>query len=141
MAEMKEVDAQTQEAAFLEQISSEQGFSVLDLEVVGAEMEAEDWEELSPILEKSTVPLEPTIDTNEKEFADRFVEYPHTRRSDRDVILSGPVIGGWGPGRYHQNRALARQHLIEKYGADRVRTIGRYIRGRWAFMVLNLREA
>lgn len=64
----------------------------------------------------------------------------YSTRSPRDVILSGPVVGGWGPGRYHRSRRVAFAALKEKYGEARV-VPTRQVKGRWSFLVKNLRAA
>lgn len=84
-------------------------------------------------------PLVPTNDTAPSEFLDRFVEYGD--RGPRDVILSGPVRGGGGPGRYQPNRRVAWEAAVAKYGANRVRPLGRDVHKRWALIVKNLKEA
>lgn len=111
----------------------EQGFSVFELNLVGQE----------PFSQESPTdmqePLEPTIDTTEQEMDERFVFYPNVMRAPSDVVLSGPVIGGWGPGRYFQSKARAFEHFVEKYGNARVRKLDRSTKGRWAFLIKGLK--
>lgn len=82
-------------------------------------------------------PLLPGVSTTRKEFADRFVDY--SARGPDDMVLSGPIVGGHGPGRYFRNKALAKRYLILKFGAGRVRELERFTYGRWAFLIKNLR--
>ena len=81
-------------------------------------------------------PLKPGCDSLDKEFNERWVDY--SPRGPRDVILSGPVLAGWGPGRYFSNRRAAYMWALTKYGKERVSRV-RYTRGRWAFLIKNLR--
>jgi hypothetical protein len=101
-----------------------------------------DLEEAGDATEEVEGPVEvkPTIDTKERELEMGLVEYPHTKRGPRDVVLSGPVIGGWGPGRYFRNRRLATRHFIDKYGHARVGMVGGATKGRWAVLIRNLRQ-
>lgn len=83
-------------------------------------------------------PLLPWCDTTDDEFGTRWVDY--SDRGPRDVVLSGPVIGGWGPGRWHKNRRVAYWRLVAQFGEDRVKQM-RQSQGRWSFLVKNLRPA
>jgi len=85
----------------------------------------------------SVYALSPSCDTVPREFRDRFVDY--NLRGPRDVVLSGPVQGGTGPGRYHQNRRRAYYSLVDKYGADRVRWTEKQSYKRWSFLVRGLK--
>lgn len=66
----------------------------------------------------------------------RLVDY--TDRGPSDAVLSGPVLGGWGPGRYHRSRRVAYTYLVDKHGEDRVRNMSQS-KGRWSFLVKNLK--
>jgi CTP-dependent riboflavin kinase len=66
--------------------------------------------------------------------------YKKALRGPNDVVLSGPVIGGWGPGRYFRSKALAKRYLELKYGAERVRSTGGWTRGRWAYLIKDLKR-
>lgn len=101
-----------------------------------------------PLVDENDEPerLEPGILTTEAQLREAakpngglYVEYDV--RGPRDVVLSGPVIGGWGPGRFHRNRRIAYFVLAEKYGEGRVRRLDGVTRGRWAYLIKNLREA
>lgn len=63
----------------------------------------------------------------------------YSDRGPNDVVLSGPVIGGWGPGRWHQNRRIAFGWAIRKYGIDRVVATPQS-NGRWSVLIKNLKE-
>lgn len=82
--------------------------------------------------------IEPTIDTlvADLEAATSWVAY--SDRGASDVVLSGPVIGGWGPGRWHQNRRIAFWWAIKKYGAHRVVATPQST-GRWSVLIKNLK--
>lgn len=82
-------------------------------------------------------PLTPGIDTVPTDFDLRDVEY--STRGPRDVVLSGPVIGGSGPGRYFQNRRLAYLWARGKYGPERVRRTERECKWRWSFLIKDLK--
>lgn len=82
-------------------------------------------------------PLVPTVDTTRREFQDRFVHYAGV--GPNDAVLSGPVIGGWGPGRYHQSRRQAREWLEARFGRERVRETEGISRGRWSFVIRDLK--
>lgn len=90
---------------------------------------------------EATLPITPTIDTKQRDLEEREVQYYTEARGPADVMLSGPVIGGWGPGRYFQNRRRAYAYLVEKYGKDRVKDAAGPVRGRWAFLVKGLKNA
>ena len=81
-------------------------------------------------------PLIPWCDTTDDEFGVRWVDY--VDRGPRDVVVSGPVTGGWGPGRWSKNRRIAYWRLVGKYGIDRVKQT-RQSEGRWSFLVRGLR--
>ena len=83
-------------------------------------------------------PLIPWCDSTDDEFGSRWVDY--TDRGPRDVVLSGPVINGWGPGRWHKNRRIAYWRLVGQFGAHNVKQT-RQSQGRWSFLVKNLRQA
>lgn len=99
--------------------------------------------ELEPLRES----VQPTVDLSPDEVAKLAAEDPQGRfytralRGPNDVVLSGPVIGGWGPGRYHRSKAVAKEFLEKKYGEDRVRPVGGWTRGRWAYLIKNLKKA
>lgn len=82
-------------------------------------------------------PLIPWCDTSDDEFGYRWVDY--VDRGPSDVVLSGPVTGGWGPGRWHSNRRVAYWRLVGKFGADRVKQT-RQSEGRWSFLIKNLKQ-
>lgn len=81
-------------------------------------------------------PLIPWCDTTDDEFGNRWVDY--VDRGPRDVVVSGPVTGGWGPGRWSKNRRVAYWRLVGKYGANRVKPT-KQSQGRWSFLIKNLR--
>lgn len=83
--------------------------------------------------------LVPTVDTKPEELAEAEVDYTKPIRGPRDVVLSGPVIGGWGPGRYIQSQAKAMEFFIEKFGAKRVSKLPRWTKGRWAVLIKDLK--
>jgi hypothetical protein len=80
----------------------------------------------------------PTLDSNggSLESGERLVTY--VDRGPLDVVISGPVVGGWGPGRFHRSRRAAFSFLVEKYGAGRV-SATRQSSGRWSFLIRNLK--
>ena len=92
----------------------------------------EDWDLDDP----GVYPLMPGADTPERAFYERFVDY--SDRGVRDVVLSGPVLAGWGPGRYFQSRRRAFQWCVEKYGEGKVTRVP-YTKGRWAFLIRGLK--
>lgn len=81
-------------------------------------------------------PLIPWCDTPDAELGARWVDY--SDRGPRDVVVSGPITGGWGPGRWQKNRRYAYWRLVEKYGEDRVKPMKQSI-GRWSFLIKNLK--
>ena len=81
-------------------------------------------------------PMLPWCDSTDDDFGTKWVDY--SDRGPRDVVLSGPVIGGHGPGRWHKNRRVAYWRLVDKFGADRVKQM-RQSQGRWSFLIKNLR--
>ena len=90
---------------------------------------------------KEPAHLEPTNDTEPREFLEKEVDYRMASlRGPLDVVLSGPITGGWGPGRYFQNFRLAREFLEAKYGKERVKRVPGRSAGRWAFLIKNLRS-
>lgn len=97
-------------------------------------------EEEDDTLEETDVeyPLIPWCDTTDDEFGSRWVNY--SDRGPRDVVLSGPIIGGWGPGRWHKNRRVAYWRLVDKFGEERVKPMAQS-KGRWSFLIKNLKEA
>lgn len=81
----------------------------------------------------------PTCDSSPQSMesgSNQLIEY--STRGPNDVVLSGPVVGGWGPGRYHRSRRVAYHVLRDKFGADRV-TPTRQVKGRWSFLIKNLK--
>lgn len=81
------------------------------------------------------LPITPTIDTKQRDLEEKEADYSASRRYTKDFVLSGPIIGGWGPGRYHQNRAIAEAWCKRKYGAANVKRLDGITRGRWAFLI------
>lgn len=80
----------------------------------------------------------PTLDSGpDLDSGARFVDY--TDRGPRDVVLSGPVLGGWGPGRYHRSRRVAYTYLVDLHGESRVKVMSQS-KGRWSFLVKNLKS-
>ena len=94
--------------------------------------------ERSPEISKPEV--RPTIDTPDEAFKDGDVFYTEALRGPRDAMLSGPIVGGWGPGRYFQSIYKAIEHYSQKYGADRVVKPPRRTKGRWSLIIKNLKE-
>lgn len=83
------------------------------------------------------IPFQPDIDAGPQlEAGLRPVDY--SARGISDVVLSGPVRGGYGPGRWMSNRAGAYTWCVGKYGAGRVSQVP-YVEGRWAFLIKGLR--
>lgn len=80
----------------------------------------------------------PTLDSSSRalESGDRPVTY--VDRGPLDVVISGPVVGGWGPGRFHRSRRAAFSFVVEKYGAERVMPT-KQSTGRWSFLIRNLK--
>lgn len=66
-----------------------------------------------------------------------YVNY--TLRGPRDVVLSGPILGGWGPGRYYSSRRVAYFALVERFGENRVQFVDGLTRGRWGYLIKNLK--
>lgn len=60
-------------------------------------------------------------------------------RGPGDVVISGPLVSGVGPGRKFESRLSAITWAAEKYGSTNVSLIeaGEY---RWAVLVKNLRK-
>jgi hypothetical protein len=67
-------------------------------------------------------------------------QIPYPTRGPRDVVISGPTRGGWGPGRWMPNRYSARLRAVSMYGEARVLPVP-YVEGRWAFLIRNLKAA
>lgn len=97
-----------------------------------------DLNDLSGLDDPVEYPLLPSVDTDDKEFGTHWVDY--TDRGSRDVVLSGPVIGGWGPGRWFANRRNAWFWAVRKYGEERVKPMRQSL-SRWSLLVKNLRAA
>lgn len=102
------------------------------------EEELEPTDDFDGVEDTGEYPIIPTIDTPGQvlENGERFVEY--SDRGPRDVVLSGPLTGGWGPGRWFQNRSQAYSWAVNKYTLARVKGV-RERAGRWAFLIKNLR--
>lgn len=81
----------------------------------------------------------PTIDTKQRVLEDWTLSYPHTKRGPGDVVLSGPVIGGWGPGRYFRSKRTAFEFMVAKFGHARVRKLDKSTKGRWSLLIKDLR--
>jgi hypothetical protein len=90
-----------------------------------------------PAIETEEYAAIPWCDTPADELGNQWVDY--SDRGPRDVVLSGPIIGGWGPGRWQKNRRIAYWFCVEKYGAERVKPT-RQSTGRWSFLIKNLRS-
>lgn len=58
----------------------------------------------------------------------------YSDRGPKDFIISGPMLGGWGPGRWFPTRGLAFNWALEKYGRERLQYT-KQTQGRWAFLV------
>lgn len=83
-------------------------------------------------------PVIPTVDTDPFELATSVV-VDYSTRGPRDVVMSGPIANGWGPGRAFKGRRQAYIWAATKYGSDRVQPV-KEVAGRWAFLIKNLRE-
>lgn len=96
--------------------------------------EEDDFEDLEPEYDDFI----PTLDSNSRalESGERSVTY--VDRGPLDVVISGPVVGGWGPGRFHRSRRAAFSFVAEKYGAERVMPTKQSV-GRWSFLIKNLK--
>lgn len=81
-------------------------------------------------------PLVPGCDSSGGELDVGWIDY--SDRGPNDVMLSGPITGGWGPGRWHANRRAAYAACVAKYGVDRVK-FPRQSEGRWCCLIKNLR--
>lgn len=79
-------------------------------------------------------PVKPTIDDTEKKLEESEISYDSVR-AVKDFVLSGPILGGWGPGRYHKSRAVAEEWCRAKYGEANVKQLAGFTRGRWAFLI------
>ncbi len=66
--------------------------------------------------------------------------YNYPTRGPLDVVVSGPLRGGWGPGRWMPSRQAAFTRMVNKYGAQRVVRVPA-VAGRWAFLIKKLRVA
>jgi len=62
------------------------------------------------------------------------------QRGSRDVVLSGPVGQGWGPGKWFKSRFFAFRYAVMKYGASRVKLLPGVTSGRWAFLIKDLKK-
>lgn len=108
----------------------------LDFQYVDEPPSGDEWMDDPHPFDKST---EPSIDSTPEQVAeldDRF--YTLGMRKPEDVVLSGPIFNGWGPGRYFQSRRLAREWCQEKYGIERVGFV-RVTSGRWAYLIRGLK--
>ena len=94
--------------------------------------------ELESLDDEDEYPLIPWCDTTSDEFGTRWVDY--SDRGPLDAVISGPVTGGWGPGRWHRNRRIAYWVCAARYGADKVKPM-RQSSGRWSFLVKGLKNA
>lgn len=83
-------------------------------------------------------PLIPWCDSTDDDFGNRWVDY--SDRGPADAVISGPVIGGYGPGRWHKNRRIAYWVCAERYGVERVKQMRQSV-GRWSFLIKSLRAA
>lgn len=110
----------------------------MNIEEYGLTPKPVECEEETEEEKEEELPLEPTLDTTEKEFANRFVEYGG--RGPNDIVLSGPITGGWGPGRWRQNRGHAYRDLVKRWGKDKV-VITRQSAGRWSFLIKGMKNA
>lgn len=79
--------------------------------------------------------ITPNIDQDENDLSDLPVDY--SERGPRDVVVSGPIFGGWGPNTKMPNRKAAYARCVQKYGVERVKNIPQS-RGRWAFLIKDL---
>lgn len=113
-----------------------------DLNFVEDELEDFDVtsEDADGVLNIDEVPaVDPTIDTAIADLEAPTSWVAYSDRGPMDVVLSGPVIGGWGPGRWHQNRRIAFGWALRTYGVDRVVATPQS-NGRWSVLIKNLRE-
>lgn len=62
------------------------------------------------------------------------VDFAYSDRGPKDFVLSGPITGGWGPGRWFKTRGDAFSHATAKYGPARVR-LTKQSTGRWSFLI------
>lgn len=102
-----------------------------DLVPTDEAIEDEENEELAPKV------ISPNIDTSEKELEHGEYEIEYSDRGPNDIVLSGPLLGGWGPGRFFQSRGAALVWATQKYGPGRVKKVKEQP-GRWAYLVKNL---
>lgn len=65
----------------------------------------------------------------------------YSTRGPSDAVVSGPIMGGWGPGRWIANRRAAYVWAVAKYGKDRVVQMDQQTEGRWAFLIRGLRAS
>lgn len=84
--------------------------------------------------------FQPGIDTDPREFEHKSVDYS-SDKGPNDLVVSGPVIGGWGPGRYFQNRRQALRHYEDKYGENKVHLSHRQSHGRWSVVIKDKKNA
>ena len=89
-------------------------------------------------VEPEPAPPEPSLDTTPEEVVEYEWFYPV--RSPNDVVVSGPITGGWGPGRWFKNRRMALTWAMNKYGKDRI-SLTRQTVGRWSILVRGLKNA
>jgi hypothetical protein len=100
---------------------------------------------IDPGVEGETEPEEPqgfipTVDSDLSDFSDNTKYVDYSTRGPNDVVLSGPIVGGWGPGRFHRNRATAYKWCCDNYGVDRVKRGEKWEQaGRWSFLIKNLK--
>lgn len=102
-----------------------------------------------PMVPELPEPEIPTLDSSPKELdvvakslemGAEHVPAPYSVRGDSDVMLSGPVTGGWGPGRWFPNRSGALNWAVSKYGSARVVVPEAQSAGRWCLLIKNLRS-
>ena len=82
----------------------------------------------------------PTLDEGPKEVkGDTDVYAPYSTRGPRDVMLSGPLPGGYPPGRWFASRIDAAAWAITKYGVSRVVVPEAQSKNRWCLLIKELR--
>lgn len=83
---------------------------------------------------------EPTCDLNGSQLkeADLSQYYKQACRGPDDVVVSGPITKGWGPGQFMRSRATAYRYCCGKYGRDRVKFV-RVSAGRWGYLIKDLK--
>lgn len=82
-------------------------------------------------------PYQPTVDSKAEELKDKWILYPG--RGPNDVVVSGPMLSNAGPGRFMPSRRAAYAAMVQKYGKERVVLMERQSRGRWSFLIKNLK--